>query len=87
MGFPTRVGCDSRCVEDAHRAEVVELTPSHTPSELRRLATRSKDASQSRRLLSIAAFLDGMNRAEAARIGAIDRQRLRDWAELERLPL
>jgi len=33
----------------------------------------------SRRLLSLAAVLDGMNRADAARIGGMDRQTLRDW--------
>jgi transposase len=47
--------------------------------ELRRLAARTKDANQSRRLLSIAAVLDGMSRADAARIGGMDRQTLRDW--------
>ena len=48
-------------------------------SELRRLAAATKNANQSRRLLSIAAVLDGMNRTEAARIGGMDRQTLRDW--------
>ena len=57
----------------------VEIKPSHTPSQLRRLAASSKDANQSRRLLSIAAVLDGMSRADAARIGGMDRQTLRDW--------
>lgn len=57
----------------------VEIRPSHTPLELRRLAASTKDANQSRRLLSIAAVLDGMSRAEAARIGGMDRQTLRDW--------
>ena len=47
--------------------------------QLRALARRSKDVNQSRRLLSLAAVLDGMNRAEAARIGGMDRQTLRDW--------
>src|SRR3712207_8170314 len=48
-------------------------------SELRRFAAATKHANQSRRLLSIAAVLDGMNRTEAARIGGMDRQTLRDW--------
>ena len=58
---------------------VVEIEPSHTPLELRRLAASTKDANQSRRLLSIAAVLDGMSRSEAAKIGGMDRQTLRDW--------
>lgn len=60
--------------------KVVAIKPSHTPEELRRLAARAKDAKQSRRLLSIAAVLDGMSRGEAAKIGGMDRQTLRDWA-------
>jgi transposase len=59
--------------------KTVAVTRSHTPAELRRLAARTRDARQSRRLLSIAAVLDGMSRAEAARIGGMDRQTLRDW--------
>ena len=59
--------------------KVVEIAPSHTPAELRHLAARVQDANQSRRLLSIAAVLDGMSRAEAAKIGGMDRQTLRDW--------
>src|ERR1700750_1932796 len=48
--------------------------------ELRRLASKVKDAAQARRLLALAAVRDGMNRTEAARIGGMDRQTLRDWA-------
>jgi hypothetical protein len=48
-------------------------------AELRRLATRTKDVARARRLLAIAAILDGAARAEAARIGGMDRQTLRDW--------
>jgi transposase len=50
-----------------------------TPAELRRLAASSKHANQSRRLLSLAAVLEGRSREEAARIGGMDRQTLRDW--------
>lgn len=57
----------------------VEIKPSHTPSELRRLAASTRDANQSRRLLAIATVRDGMNRAEAAKIGGMGRQTLRDW--------
>src|SRR5437660_8693411 len=47
--------------------------------ELRVLAGRVKDANQARRLLALAAVYDGMDREEAARIGGMDRQTLRDW--------
>jgi transposase len=46
---------------------------------LRRLATTVKDAGQARRLLALAADYDGADREEAARIGGMDRQTLRDW--------
>src|SRR5215204_2706319 len=47
--------------------------------ELRRLAAKVKDAHQARRLLALAAVYDGMDREEAAHIGGMDRQTLRDW--------
>src|ERR1700744_6784934 len=47
--------------------------------ELRALARRAKDVNQSRRLLSLAAVRDGMDRGSAAKIGGMDRQTLRDW--------
>ena len=46
---------------------------------LRRLARRCRDNRQLRRLLALAAVYDGLNRTEAARIGGMDRQTLRDW--------
>lgn len=57
----------------------VKIKTDFSVTELRRLAAASKHANQSRRLLSIAAVLDGMSRADAARIGGMDRQTLRDW--------
>jgi transposase len=60
-------------------AKAIAITGEWTASELRRLAAASKHANQSRRMLSLAAVLDGMNRTEAARIGGMDRQTLRDW--------
>ena len=47
--------------------------------ELRRLARRSKDTYQSRRLLALGLVLDGASRTEAARAAGMDRQTLRDW--------
>ncbi len=60
-------------------ASAVSLREDYSASELRHLAAATKDANQSRRLLSLAAVRDGMNRTEAARIGGMDRQTLRDW--------
>jgi transposase len=51
----------------------------YSAGEVRRLAKQAKDAGQARRLLAIAAVLDGASREDAAKIGGMDRQTLRDW--------
>lgn len=58
----------------------IPLRTDFTAVELRALAKRSEDSSQVRRLLALAAVLEGMSRETAAAIGAMDRQTLRDWA-------
>jgi transposase len=50
-----------------------------TGEQLRQLAKRAKDVAQARRLLAIAAVLDGASREDAAKAGGMDRQTLRDW--------
>ena len=60
-------------------AAAVELKGDRSSAEFRRLAAKAKDANQARRLLALAAIGDGKTRAEAARIGGMDRQTLRDW--------
>jgi transposase len=57
----------------------VRLRENYSAEALRALARRSKDVNQSRRLLSLAAVRDGMDRGAAAKIGGMDRQTLRDW--------
>jgi hypothetical protein len=57
----------------------VRLREDYSAEELRALARRSKDVNQSRRLLSLAAVGDGMDRGSAAKIGGMDRQTLHDW--------
>lgn len=57
----------------------IRVREDFTACELRRLAGRAKDANQARRLLALAAVRDGMSRGEAAKIGGMDRQTLRDW--------
>ncbi len=57
----------------------VRIRTDFSAHELRRLAAGTKNANQSRRLLSLAGVLEGMSRIEAAHIGGMDRQTLRDW--------
>ena len=46
---------------------------------LRAAAKRSKDGPQARRLLALAAIYDGATRSEAAKIGGVSLQIVRDW--------
>ena len=55
----------------------VRLRDDFGAAELRALAARSKDGPQARRLLALAAVVEGKPRTEAARIGGMDRQTLR----------
>src|SRR5215813_6283065 len=59
--------------------QAIAVRTDYTAGEVRRFAQRAKDAAQARRLLAIAAVLDGASREEAATIGGMDRQTLRDW--------
>jgi len=57
----------------------IAVRTDYSGKELRRLARRVKNAGQARRLLAIAAVLDGASREAAAKVGGMDRQTLRDW--------
>jgi hypothetical protein len=46
---------------------------------LRRLSRQSKDAAQVRRLLALALIYDGGSRSDAARLGNVTLQIIRDW--------
>ena len=59
--------------------QAIAVRTDFTAGDVRRLAKRAKDVSQARRLLAIAAVLDGASREDAAKIGGMDRQTLRDW--------
>ena len=48
-------------------------------SQLRGLAKKTKDGPQARRLLALAAIYDGVARTEAAKIGGVGLQIIRDW--------
>jgi len=60
-------------------ASSVQLRDDYDAGSLRDLAKRSRDPRQIRRLLTLAAVYDGMSRADAAKVGGMDRQTLRDW--------
>jgi transposase len=57
----------------------VALRAGITPQQVLNEARGLKDLRQVRRLLAIAAVAEGKSRAEAAEIGGMDRQTLRDW--------
>ncbi len=48
-------------------------------AQLRAVARRTKDGAQARRLLALAAIYDGATRTEAAKIGGVTLQIVRDW--------
>src|ERR1700747_781219 len=59
--------------------QALSVRTDFSAGEVRRIAKRAKDAAQARRVLAIAAVLDGDPRQDAAKIGGMDRQTLRDW--------
>jgi len=65
--------------EGVAMGQAITVRTDYTAGEVRWLAKRAKDAAQARRLLAIAAVLEGTCRTEAAKIGGMDRQTLRDW--------
>src|ERR1700726_1187353 len=48
-------------------------------ASLRALAKKSKDGNRTRRLVAIAKIYDGGSRSDAARIGGVGLQTIRDW--------
>jgi transposase len=57
----------------------IPLRQDFDASQLRGLARRSKDGPHARRLLALAAIYDGATRTEAAKIGGVGLQIIRDW--------
>src|ERR1019366_9301538 len=60
-------------------AMAVLLRGDFDASRLRGLARKTKDGPQARRLLALAAIYDGATRTEAAKIGGVGLQIVRDW--------
>jgi transposase len=57
----------------------IPLRSDFDAAALRGLARKTKDGPQARRLLALAAIYDGATRAEAAQVGSVTRQIVRDW--------
>jgi transposase len=57
----------------------IPLSPDYDAAGLRAAARRSKDANQTRRLLALASIYDGATRTEAAVVGGVTVQIVRDW--------
>ena len=57
----------------------IALREDFEAADLRRLAKASRDAGQSRRLVALAEIYDGGRRSDAARIGGVGLQVVRDW--------
>lgn len=57
----------------------IALRTDFDAGSLRAAARRSKDGAQTRRLLALAAIYDGASRTQAARIGGVTLQIVRDW--------
>ena len=60
-------------------AAPIDLRNDFDSGSLRRLAKRTRDATQSRRLLALAEVYDGGSRTDASRIGGVGLQIIRDW--------
>ncbi len=57
----------------------IKLRGDFCAGDIRAFARRSHDAGQVRRLLAIATILDGSSRNDAALVGGVTRQIVRDW--------
>ena len=60
-------------------AAAIELRADYAADELRRRAKSSRDARQTRRLLALAVIYEGGSRTDAARVGGVTLQIVRDW--------
>ena len=57
----------------------IQLRSDYSAADLRRLARKSRDAKQTRRLLALATIYEGGSRTQAAKTGGVGLQIIRDW--------
>jgi len=60
-------------------AAPVSVRSDYDPARLRALARQSRDPDQTRRLLALASIYDGSSRSDAAAVGGVGLQTVRDW--------
>ncbi|WP_373486555.1 transposase [Blastomonas sp.] len=60
-------------------ALAIKVRDDYSSEDLRRLARGCRNADQVRRLLALAVVLDGASRTEAAKVGGVTLQIVRDW--------
>lgn len=60
-------------------AAAVRLRDDFSSTQVRAFARSARDADQVRRLLAMAAILDGGSRSDAAKVGGVTLQIVRDW--------
>lgn len=59
----------------------LNIRQDYTADDLRRLARQSRDADWSRRLIALSVIYEGGSRSQAASIGGVGLQIIRDWVE------
>jgi hypothetical protein len=64
--------------------QAIPVRTDYTVGEVRQFAKRAKDSAQARRLLAIAAVLDGASREDAAKLGGMDPIRWRAFVRSRR---
>jgi hypothetical protein len=77
-------GCHKRfgLIQDGKQLEFAMPIPLRSDFDatlVRQAARQSKDGAQARRLLALAVIYEGQSRTEAARIGGVTLQIVRDW--------
>jgi hypothetical protein len=65
--------------DEGRFAMPIALRADYDAARLRGLARKTKDGPQARRLLALAAIYDGATRTQAAGIGGVTLQIVRDW--------
>ncbi|TCR63207.1 helix-turn-helix domain-containing protein [Rhizobium sp. BK376] len=59
----------------------LDIRRDYTAADLRQLARDCRDAAWSRRLLALSVIYDGGSRSQAASMGGVGLQIIRDWVE------